>query len=114
MCQKSVADNDLVLVPIISPFRDSRRAAKEALGKSFREIYVFVSLDEAKRRDPKGLYQKAMTGMLDGLIGVGQDVPYEPPESADLTLDTESNNPEECAAKLADFLVQSGGGQSLP
>lgn len=112
LCQESLEDYDIILVPIMSPFRDSREAARKSLGTAFNEIYVYVSLDEAKRRDPKGYYRKAEQGSFTGMIGVAEQVPYEPPDSADLTLNTETRDSETCARLLAEYLQrnsESGG-----
>jgi adenylylsulfate kinase-like enzyme len=52
-------------------------------------------------RDPKGLYQKAATGELPNLTGVGQE--YEAPESADIVLDGTRPIAENIEALLAEF-----------
>lgn len=83
-----MADAGLVsLVPVISPWRGGRdavRAAHEAHGLAFVEVFVDTPLVECARRDPKGLYARAARGELAGLTGV--DAPYEPPLAADLRL----------------------------
>jgi len=106
LCGEALSGHDVILVPIISPFRDSRKSARLALGGAFVEVYIRVSLDEAIRRDPKGLYRIAIDGMMPNLIGIAGGVPYEAPESADLALDTEKFDAETCARKLADYLAQ--------
>jgi bifunctional enzyme CysN/CysC len=83
-----LADAGLVaIVPVISPFREGRaavRAAHEARGLSYLEVFVNTPLAECERRDPKGLYARSRKGELVGLTGV--DAPYEPPEAPDLVL----------------------------
>lgn len=103
MCLQTLSEYDVILVPIISPFRESREAAKQTLGKAFAEVYVRASLEEVMRRDPKGHYQKIREGVLQGFIGVDNGLPYEPPLAPDIVLDTESFNMEECASQLAGF-----------
>ncbi len=103
MCLHHMSEYDVILVPIISPFRESREAAKQTLGKAFAEVYVKASLEEVMRRDPKGHYRKVREGELPGFIGVDGGVPYEPPLTPDLILDTESYKMEECASQLAGF-----------
>ena len=107
LCQDRVTDYDYILVPMISPFHDSRANARERLGQGFFEVYVSASLDEVRRRDPKGLYRKASAGELSNLIGVSPEVPYEPPESPELALDTEQMDAEACATKLAESLMEA-------
>ena len=108
ICRKSLAEYDVILVPIISPFRDSREAARCELGSAFVEVYVRASLAEVARRDPKGLYLEASQGKLSGLIGVAEEVPYEPPDTPELVLDTEEHGVEVCAAELAEYLLELG------
>ena len=52
----------------------------------FAEVFVSTSLAVAEARDVKGLYAKARSGVISGMIGV--DDPYEEPRSAELVLDT--------------------------
>ena len=56
------------------------------------EIFVDTSLAVCEERDPKGLYRKARSGQIANFTGI--DSPYEPPENAELRLDTESQSQE--------------------
>ena len=105
LCRKSLAKYDVILVPIVSPFKDSRAAARAILGEAYVEVYVHASLEEAMRRDPKGLYLRAREGDLSGFIGIAAEVPYEPPDAAEITLNTEEDNVETCAQQLVAFLL---------
>lgn len=105
LCRDALADHDVVLVPVISPFRDARAEAKRVIGTPFVEVYVKASLDEVATRDPKGLYRDAREGRLHGLIGFAADMPYEPPDDPDLILDTERDDARNCAAHLVAFLM---------
>ena len=105
LCIKSMPDYDFLLVPKISPFRDDRAETRRELGSAFVEVYVHASLDEVSRRDPKGLYQKARDGVLKGMVGVAPEVPYEPPEHAELVLHTEKLSIHACGTKLRDYLL---------
>jgi len=69
---------------------------------SSTEVYLCTSVEECEKRDPKGLYAKARAGELTGLTGV--DAPYEPPENADLVLDTSGADVDEQVAKVLDVL----------
>ncbi len=61
----------------------------------FIEIFVDVPLAEAERRDPKGLYRKARSGVLPNFTGI--DSPYEVPENAEIRIDTTALTAEEAA-----------------
>ena len=76
-----------VLVPVISPYRVDRdrvRAAHDAAGLTFVEVFVDTPLELCEQRDPKGLYAKARAGALSGMTGV--DDPYEAPLAPELRL----------------------------
>ena len=97
----------IVMVSFISPFRSERRMARELLAKGeFIEVFVDTPLELCMQRDPKGLYKKAKEGEIKHFTGV--DSPYEPPEAAELILETASNSPEELAAAVVDYLRKSG------
>jgi len=97
-----LADAGVVaLVPVISPFRAGRaaaRAASEARGVRFLEVHVATPLEECERRDPKGLYARARSGELIGLTGV--DAPYEAPESPDVVLTPADGGAAEQAGRV--------------
>jgi len=105
LCQQSIPDYDVVLVPKISPFQKQRAIAREALGNAYVEIYVHASLEVVGRRDPKGLYLDAREGRLPGFVGVDPSVPFEPPVEPELVLDTEKFSAEDCANQLVAFLL---------
>lgn len=80
---------DVVLVPVISPYREDRAMARQIIGKDFREIFVNCPLGECIRKDVKGLYQKALRGEIKNFIGIATSNPYEPPERPDLEVRTD-------------------------
>jgi bifunctional enzyme CysN/CysC len=95
----------IVLVSFISPFRAERRMARELLkveDREFVEVFIDTPIEEAERRDVKGLYAKARAGKLKNFTGV--DSPYEAPESPEIHIDTTKLTPEEAAEKIVDWL----------
>ena len=79
----------IALTSFISPYRadrDAARALHEQAGMTFIEVYVDCPLEEAERRDPKGLYKKARAGEIKNFTGISD--PYEAPEKPDLVLKT--------------------------
>lgn len=85
---KLFADSGMIaLASFISPYRADRdlcRSMHEEGGLPFIEVFVDCPLDEAERRDPKGLYKKARAGLVKDFTGV--DAPYEAPIKADVHL----------------------------
>jgi bifunctional enzyme CysN/CysC len=86
----------IVLCALISPFRAERQMVRDLVERDeFMEIFVETPLEECMRRDPKGLYSKAMAGTLKNFTGI--DSPYEVPEHPDLMLHTLEASPEALA-----------------
>jgi len=97
----------IVLVSFISPFRSERRLARELTQPGeFFEVFVDTPLAEAEKRDPKGLYKKARRGELKNFTGI--DSPYEPPEKAEIHLQTALYSPEEAAEQILTALRNAG------
>lgn len=95
----------VVLVPVISPFRagrDGARAAHDAAGLPFVEVFVDTPIELCERRDPKGLYAKARRGELSGFTGI--DSPYEPPLQPDLVLTPGDGDPSAQAERILELL----------
>jgi adenylylsulfate kinase len=93
------------IVSLISPYRSTRRYARENL-PNFVEVYLKCSIRECIRRDPKGLYNKALAGEITNMTGI-QD-PYEEPSNPELVLDTEHNPSRGNAAKTIKKLEELG------
>jgi len=75
----------VVLVAAISPFRETREAARRTIG-DFVEIHVAPPLEECIKRDVKGLYKKAIAGEIPRFTGIND--PYEAPLSPEIEIDT--------------------------
>ena len=106
MCEKNRGRFDAVLVPIISPFTESREKAREYLGEGFYEIYFKASLDYLVRQDVKGLYAKAKQKIINDLIGFSKTgVAYEEPGNPDLIINSEEEDPKASIQLLYDFAV---------
>jgi bifunctional enzyme CysN/CysC len=89
----------IVLVPVISPFREDRENARRIIGpERFFEAYLSTSLDVCETRDVKGLYRKARAGAIAEFTGISS--PYEPPENPALVLDTAAKTLRESVEEL--------------
>jgi bifunctional enzyme CysN/CysC len=89
----------IVLVSFISPFRAERRMARELFADGeFIEVFVDTPLEVAEQRDVKGLYAKARKGEIKNFTGI--DSPYEPPEAAEIVVDTVAESADSVAARL--------------
>jgi len=91
-----------VIVAAISPYRETRDLVRKMIGDGFVEVFVATSLEECERRDVKGLYAKARSGEIKEFTGISD--PYEPPENAELEIETDKQSPEESAQQILDYL----------
>ena len=97
----------IVLVSFLSPYRNERMLARDCVETGeFLEIFVDTPVDECRRRDPKGLYQKADAGQLRNFTGV--DAPYEAPLDPEIRLPTLEGSPEVLATRVIDELRKRG------
>ncbi len=93
----------IVLVSIISPFRDEREMARRMMEEGeFVEVFVDAPLEVCEKRDSKGLYRKARAGEIKNFTGI--DSPYEPPESPDIVLKTAERSVDELADDIIAYL----------
>lgn len=86
VCKLLTRNGVNAIVSLISPYRSTRAYARDQLPK-FVEVYLKCSVEECMRRDPKGLYKKALTGEINNMTGIHD--PYEEPLNPEVVLDTE-------------------------
>ena len=107
---KLFADAGIISVTsFISPYkaaRDMVRKLHEDAKIPFLEVHVDCSLEEAEKRDPKGLYKKARAGEIKGFTGI--DDPFEAPEKPEITIQTHKQSIEESVQALLDALAERG------
>jgi bifunctional enzyme CysN/CysC len=97
----------IVIVSFISPYRAERMLARDRVGNDeFLEIFVDTPVEECRRRDPKGLYQKADAGQIRNFTGV--DAPYEEPLDPEIRLRTLERGPDALADEVVAALRGRG------
>ena len=102
---KLMADAGLiVIVSFISPFKAERRLARELMSGEFVEVFVDTPFEECAKRDPKGLYARALKGEIKNFTGV--DSPYESPENPEIHLKTLGRTPEEMVEMVERWLIE--------
>jgi adenylylsulfate kinase len=97
-------DYDIIIVPIISPYREHRDIVRRTIKDNFNEVYISCTVDECIYRDTKGLYKKALNGQIKDMIGIAESNPYEPPLNAELVIDTINYTLEESVALVLNYL----------
>lgn len=88
----------VVVVPVISPYRDVRDEIRELHDGQFFEVHVATPVEVCADRDVKGLYARQRSGEMSGLTGV--DDPYEAPLRPELVLHTEHSTLDESVEAL--------------
>jgi bifunctional enzyme CysN/CysC len=93
----------VVIVALISPFAHERELARRLVAEGeFVEVFVDAPIEVAEQRDPKGLYKKARAGSIPQFTGIS--APYEPPETAELEVDTASLDVERSVERIVDYI----------
>ncbi|MEL9915178.1 MAG: adenylyl-sulfate kinase [Thermoplasmatales archaeon] len=100
---KLLSDNGIpTLCAFISPYRDIRNEIRQKCS-NFIEIFVKCPIEILVKRDPKGLYARALKGEIKHFTGV--DDPYEPPENPEIVIDTSVESIEEATEKIISYLI---------
>lgn len=103
---KLLSRNDVaVMIAAAASYREFRDRARREIDH-FVEVWVKCSLEECKRRDPKGLYARGERGEVNDIEGWHQ--PYEEPLNPEAALDTEQLSVEEAAAQVIAKLEDLG------
>lgn len=99
----------LAVTSFISPYKADRDMVRQLHADAdlpFIEVHVDCPLDEAEKRDPKGLYKKARAGEIKGFTGI--DDPYEAPDKPELTLRSHEQSVEDEVAQILELLEKTG------
>lgn len=99
-----VKHNGAVIVAAIAPYRQIRNEVREHISQAgtFVEVYVSTPLAICKKRDTKGLYEKAERGIIKNVTGI--DAPYEIPQTAEITLDTSKMTVKKSVLEVLNYL----------
>jgi adenylylsulfate kinase len=93
--------NSLIIISCIAPFKSSREKVInkiKAEANGFKLVYVHAPLIERIKRDPKGLYDKAIRGEIENLTGY--DGRYDIPTNADFIFDSSKMCPTKMAERV--------------
>lgn len=96
----------IAIVAAVSPASSDRELARKIAGEHFCEIYVSTPAEVCEQRDPKGHYRKARAGELKGFTGT--DGGYQPPETAELSINTANRPIIESIRDIEQTLLRQG------
>jgi adenylyl-sulfate kinase len=93
IASRSACAGVVTLVSAISPYAKARETARTTIEEfaPFVEVYVAASVETCVRRDPKGLYRRALRGEIPFFTGVNH--PYEEPKAPELRVNTDCAEP---------------------
>ena len=93
----------IVLCTFISPFAKDRAFARSLIPTGrFIEVFVKCDLNVCQRRDPNGLYKKALAGQIKEFTGISS--PYESPETPELVVETDLQSVDEILEQMTAIL----------
>jgi len=98
----------IALCAPIAPYDELRKEVHSMIDPvgGFLLVYMSTPLEVCEERDRKGLYAKARAGVIKEFTGISD--PYEPPEDADVVIDTTNTTVEEAAQDLILHLEREG------
>lgn len=82
----------VAIAAAISPYRDVRDEVRRDHDAPFVEVFVECPIDTLVKRDPKGLYAKALRGEIQQFSGISD--PYEAPLAPEITVHTDRESVE--------------------
>jgi adenylylsulfate kinase-like enzyme len=96
-----------VIISTISMFHEIHAWNRKNL-HGYYEIYLRADVEELKKRDPKGLYQKFSKGKIQGLAGIDQAI--EEPRNPDQIIDMGLRH---TPTRIAEKIMQQVFGDSV-
>jgi adenylyl-sulfate kinase len=94
-----------VLCAFVSPYNSIRRKSREEIGE-YILVDVKATPEICAERDIKGMWAKAKAGEIKNFTGY--DDPYEEPDNAQITVDTDKETVGESKAIVIDWLDKNG------
>jgi adenylylsulfate kinase len=90
---KTLQHNSISTVAsFVSPYKESRKAIRKMV-KNNIVVYIKADIETCKKRDYKGVYEKALKGEFQNFTGVN-DI-YEEPQHAEIVIDTDKTDVDE-------------------
>jgi adenylyl-sulfate kinase len=96
----------IVINAFISPYQIDRDKTRALFNQNaFWEIFVSCPLELCMKRDPKGLYSKALKGEIKEFTGVNS--PYEIPLSPELVIKSDEFGIETCVSQIITLMLKN-------
>ncbi len=96
---------NITICAFISPYNNDRDKIRKIVPDGdFIETFIDCPLEECERRDPKGLYKKARSGLIKNFTGI--DDPFELPEKPEIKVNTQELSVEKSVDKILTYLSE--------
>jgi adenylylsulfate kinase len=92
-----------VIVSAITPYQEARLNVRSMV-HGYVEAFINCPVETCIKRDPKGLYKKALAGEITRFTGV--DDPFEPPVKPEIEVRTDLLSPEESLCQIMQSLTR--------
>ena len=95
-----VEHGGIVICANIAPYEEDREFNRIRISQvgNYVEVFVSTTVSECERRDVKGLYRKARTGLITQFTGISD--PFEIPSSPSLIVETDNVKVSACVEKV--------------
>ena len=98
--------NKVAIVCAVNPYEETRNELTKKYDK-VKTVFIKCNLETLIKRDPKGLYKRALMpdenkDKIYNLTGIND--PFEIPINPDLIIDTSNDDIQTCTNKLVDFI----------
>ena len=93
------------IVAAIAPYAETREHNRQVLD-NYIEVFCCCPVEEAEKRDSRGLYAKARDGKIKNFTGISD--PYEEPGEPEVVVFTDREDVNTSLAKIVDYLVKHG------
>jgi len=102
---KTLQNNSISTVSsFVSPYIESRKAIREMVRNNI-VVYVKADIKSCKKRDYKGVYEKALKGELQNFTGINDT--YEEPQHAEIVIDTDILSVKESTKIIIEYIKKS-------
>jgi sulfate adenylyltransferase len=108
------AHGGIAIAAPIAPFASGRQRARDLARAhgDFVLVHVSTPLEVCEARDRKGLYARARAGLVADFTGISS--PYEPPEDADVVVDTTDTAVVDAVRLVREALERRSGDVEAP
>ncbi len=95
----------IAITAFLSPYRQDRQRIRSLFSEDqFLEIFIDCPIEMCERRDQKGIYAKAKSGVIKEFTGIS--APYEPPQNPDLIIASAEEDAISAAKRVKELMLK--------